>query len=76
MCLVVIPWYKTAWKWICGVDKPLEGEVELPEEEQKAKEAREKELLSTEEKPLWKNFLNINAVALCFFAIFVTGFFA
>ena len=70
------PCYKIAWRWICGIDKPMEDFAELTGEELKAKEAREMELLSIEEKPFWKDFLNVNAVLLCFFAIFVTSFFA
>ena len=65
----------TVWRWVCGIDKPLEDDVELTEEELKAKEEKEKKLLSIEEEPFWKDFLNVNAVLLCFFAIFLTGFF-
>lgn len=68
-----LPWWKNTFNWVCGIEKQNNRpEDEISEEERKTKEAA---LLSIEEEPRWKRYLNINAMILITITVFLWGFF-
>ncbi|KAL5015928.1 hypothetical protein ScPMuIL_005517 [Solemya velum] len=67
-----VPWYKKGIQWICGIEK-MHGEDEMTEEQRIAFEKKQN---SIHETTVWKRVLNINAVILMVFAVFLWGFYA
>ena len=67
-----LPWYKKTCQWICGIEKHEEVHVLTPEE----KEAIERKQLSIHETKTWRRVLNVNAIVLMTFAVFLWGFYA
>nr|ARQ84971.1 sodium:glucose cotransporter 1-like protein [Tridacna squamosa] len=67
-----LPWYKKAGQWICGIEKH-DDQPKLSPEEQKVLERKQN---SIHESKTWKIVLNVNAIALMTFAVFLWGFYA
>lgn len=57
--------------WLCGLSEA--PKLELSREEQLA---MEKKLTSIEEKPIWRNVCNVNAIILLTANVFLWGYFA
>ncbi|XP_037683205.1 sodium/glucose cotransporter 4 isoform X2 [Choloepus didactylus] len=64
-------WGKLLWNWFCGLSGVPEQALSQVE-----KDALEQKLTSIDEKPLWRNVCNINAVLLLAINIFLWGYFA
>lgn len=67
-----LPWYKKAFEWICGIEKIDEQRTLTPEEH----EAINRKQQSIHQNKLWRRVLNINALVLMTFAVFLWGFYA
>ncbi|XP_068098533.1 sodium/glucose cotransporter 4-like [Hyperolius riggenbachi] len=65
------PWWKKVFFWFCGIS--IQPEVKLSKEEQ---QKLQRKLTSIEEKPLWRNICNVNAIILLTINIFLWGYFA
>ncbi|XP_014772047.1 sodium/glucose cotransporter 4 [Octopus bimaculoides] len=65
-------WYVTAFNWICGIEKLAQQPEELTLEQKI--ELHEK-MTNIDEKPKWKRFTNLNAIALIVLATFLWGFY-
>ncbi|XP_063056320.1 sodium/glucose cotransporter 4 [Engraulis encrasicolus] len=63
--------WKRGAMWLCGLSG--QAEPRLSEEE---KQALERKLTNIEEKPLWRNVCNVNALILLTVNVFLWGFFA
>ena len=70
---VELPDWKRILFVICGYETPKEPMGELSEEEKKE---QRRLLTSIKEDPKWKWFVNINAMLLMAFGIFLWGFYA
>ncbi|XP_069837676.1 sodium/glucose cotransporter 4-like [Dendropsophus ebraccatus] len=64
-------WWKKLYYWFCGISTQPEAKMSK-EEEMKLKMT----LTSIEEKPLWRNVCNVNAVLLLAINVFLWGYFA
>ncbi|XP_030639650.1 sodium/glucose cotransporter 4-like isoform X3 [Chanos chanos] len=65
------PYWKRIGMWLCGLSQ--QATVELTEEE---KNEQEKKLTNIDEKPLWRNICNANAIILLAVNVFLWGYFA
>ena len=65
-------WYRTAFNWVCGIEKHEELEELTPDEiaEMKAQQ------ISLAEEKFWRKFCNIQAVILLTVTTFYWGFFS
>ncbi|XP_013421875.1 sodium/glucose cotransporter 4 isoform X1 [Lingula anatina] len=68
-----LPWYKTAFNWICGIEKMQGGVGDLTPEQRAAMDAKQ---ISIVEVPLHRRICNANAIILMVVATFLWGFFA
>ncbi|KAM9324691.1 sodium/glucose cotransporter 4 [Gastrophryne carolinensis] len=66
----VHPWWKKIFFWFCGIS--TQPNIKLSKEEE---QQLQKKLTSIEEKPLWRNVCNINAILLLAINIFLWGYF-
>ncbi|XP_044158299.1 sodium/glucose cotransporter 4-like [Bufo gargarizans] len=64
-------WWKKLYFWFCGIS--MQPEAKLSKEEEIM---LQRKLTSIEEKPLWRNVCNINAVILLTINVFLWGYFA
>ncbi|XP_008697454.1 sodium/glucose cotransporter 4 [Ursus maritimus] len=64
-------WGRLLWDWFCGLARHPEPTLS-PEETA----ARQRELTSIAEEPLWRSVCNVNAILLLAINIFLWGYFA
>ncbi|XP_069837677.1 sodium/glucose cotransporter 4-like [Dendropsophus ebraccatus] len=63
-------WWKKLYFWFCGISTQPEAKLSK-EEEMKL----QRKLTSIEEKPLWRDVCNINAIILLLINVFLWGYF-
>lgn len=65
----VIPWYKKAMLWICGIEN-------MDADSSQSQVAPSEEDMNIEEDPFWASVTNTSAVMLMIGAAFLWGYFA
>lgn len=63
--------WKQVGLWLCGLSDPSKPELSTEE-----KMLLKKKLTSIEEKPIWRNVCNVNALILLTVNVFLWGYFA
>ncbi|KAG9350876.1 hypothetical protein JZ751_024765 [Albula glossodonta] len=66
-----VPGWRWFGMWLCGLSGPRRAELSLEQ-----RRTLEKKLTSIEEKPVWRDVCNINALILLTVNVFLWGFFA